>query len=98
MRKIVGRPSNYMNSIKYSASWNVVKSTIRRQRNYTCEVCGLSSTDLDVHHLTYYVNGHSILGNELNHTDKLKLVCRTCHKQIHDDYKNPFNPKNYGKQ
>lgn len=50
---------------------------------HRCRLCG-STVNLEVHHLTYYVNGRSIVGHEAEHMDKLITLCGECHAAQHN--------------
>lgn len=49
---------------------------------HRCQICG-SKVNLEVHHLTYYVDGHSIVGREAEYLDKLITLCGKCHAAQH---------------
>ena len=76
-----GRKSNYVKKSLSSEYWaEVRKKIIFRDR--CCQKCG-SKLFLEVHHKTYYVDKESIVGKELEHLDKLVLLCSKCHKKEH---------------
>jgi 5-methylcytosine-specific restriction endonuclease McrA len=75
-----GRKSTYALSLKNQNWQDVRKLIIARDRK--CQHCG-SVLFLEVHHKTYYENGVSIVGNELNHLNKLILLCAKCHQNEH---------------
>ncbi|MCT4034864.1 hypothetical protein HZQ14_15685 [Elizabethkingia anophelis] len=55
-------------------------------------------TEIEVHHITYYIAGQSIRGKELHNLKWLVTVCNKHHKEIHQDINHPFNPKNKQKR
>lgn len=59
-----------------SAQWKQLKQQRRLIANNKCERC-LSSSPLELHHITY-----KNLGNE--NIEDLALVCRRCHQHIHN--------------
>jgi 5-methylcytosine-specific restriction endonuclease McrA len=75
-----GRKSKYASSLN-SDYWKEVRQRVIA-RDRCCQKCG-SRLFLEVHHKTYEVNGISIKGNEINHLDKLVLLCAECHKKEH---------------
>lgn len=79
----VGRPTKYLSSLKNNPYWEQVKRAIRMRDGYTCTRCGKEG-GYEVHHLTYYKNGVSICGRELEHLECLTLLCRNCHRLVHD--------------
>jgi 5-methylcytosine-specific restriction endonuclease McrA len=80
-----GRKSNYALSLN-SEYWNEVKSIIRA-RDRKCVKCG-SILYLEVHHIRYYVNCVSIIGNEKKHLNELILLCSKCHELEHKNKNN----------
>lgn len=88
----VGRPSNYRKKLK-SDDWTVIKKKVRLRDDFKCRCCG-SMIRLETHHITYYVNGQSIVGNETEHLNWLITVCEDCHQRIHSDIRHKYNPKN----
>lgn len=77
-----GRPTKYRASLKNNPYWNEVKRQIRLRDNHRCRDCG-RDYNLEVHHITYYKNGVSIVGKELEHLDCLILLCEKCHHKAH---------------
>jgi len=94
--RIKGRPSAYMKSLQEDTNWNEAKIRTRNRDGHKCVICS-TKTNLDIHHLTYYVNGINIRGKELNYLHCLITVCASCHTDIHNDDGHPLNPKNYMK-
>jgi len=88
-----GRKSNYVKKNLNTDYWRLVRQKVIF-RDRSCRICG-SKLFLEVHHLTYFANGKSIVGNELQHLDKLVLLCAKCHKEVHNNKNHKFNPKNY---
>ncbi|MGV3695529.1 HNH endonuclease [Flavobacterium sp.] len=91
-----GRPTNYRKSLKSNPYWDEVKRRIRLRDNFKCIECG-SIIRLETHHITYYVGGISIVGNELEHLNWLVTLCETCHQKVHNNPNHRFNPKNKNK-
>lgn len=89
-----GRKSKYVNSLRSSGQWEEVKRRVRIRDNHQCVLCN-NLTELEVHHLTYYSAGMSIVGKEMEHLDKLVLLCGRCHQEVHNDTTHKLNPKNY---
>jgi len=52
---------------------------------------------LEVHHISYKVDGNNIVGNELEHLDWVVTLCEDCHTDAHFVPGHPFNPKNPNK-
>lgn len=76
-----GRKSSYMRKLS-SAEWQSVARRARMRDGHRCRLCG-SNINLEVHHTTYYVNGHSIVGYEEKYLDKLITLCSVCHARHH---------------
>lgn len=56
---------------------------VRIRDNHRCRRCG-KTYNLEVHHLAYKdEHGVSIVGHELEHLDKLILLCDVCHQKAH---------------
>ncbi|AWG26023.1 HNH endonuclease [Flavobacterium kingsejongi] len=91
-----GQPSNYRQSIKSNPYWDEVKKRIRLRDDFKCVECG-STIRLETHHISYYVNGQSIVGHELDHLNWLVTLCETCHDKSHSDENHKYNPKNSNK-
>lgn len=70
-----------------SSQWRKLAKRIRKRDNYTCQSCGITDTQLEVHHITY-----ERFTTELD-TDLITL-CRHCHQDVHNrlgyDYRNLF--------
>ena len=93
MAKIRGRKSNYLKKLNATPYWNEVRRLIRLRDRWNCRICG-KNTDLDVHHITYSVNGVSIVANEKDNLNWLILLCRDDHQAVHNDINHVLNPKN----
>lgn len=76
-----GRKSSYLRKL-CSPEWQSVARRVRMRDGHRCKLCG-SKVNLEVHHLTYYVNGRSIVGHEAEHLDKLITLCGNCHAAQH---------------
>ncbi|WP_196018106.1 HNH endonuclease [Alistipes senegalensis] len=78
----LGRRSNYVRGLQ-SPEWREVCRRVRLRDGHRCQLCGKTYT-LEVHHLTYYDDcGHSIVGHESEHLDKLITLCGDCHQKQH---------------
>lgn len=91
-----GRPSRYRKQLQADPSWEEVRYQIRCRDGHTCICCGKTHR-LEVHHISYFVAGKSIRGNEMNYLEWMALVCEDCHIQIHQSISHPLNPKNHSK-
>jgi 5-methylcytosine-specific restriction endonuclease McrA len=91
-----GRPTNYRKSLKANPYWDEVKGKVRLRDNFQCVECH-SMIRLETHHITYYVNGKSILGAELDHLCWLVTLCEDCHQKVHNNRNHRFNPSNKNK-
>lgn len=76
-----GRKSNYVRQLQ-TPYWQEVCRIVRLRDGHRCQRCGKDYT-LEVHHKTYYVDGHSIVGNERQHLDCLVTLCADCHSKVH---------------
>lgn len=70
-------PRNSYQSYIASNLWRQTRRLALHRDGYQCRVCR-SRRRLQVHHLTY-----KHLGNEANHLEDLKTLCRTCHRRAH---------------
>ena len=87
-----GRPSKYRKSLN-NPYWQKVKRKVRLRDGFKCVLCQ-TKTKLETHHITYKVDGKSIVGNELKHLKWLVTLCEECHTDQHFVPRQPFNPKN----
>jgi len=87
-----GRPSNYRKQLK-GDYWEEVKRQVRVRDGHKC-VCCYELIGLETHHITYYMDGISIVGKELDHLEWMALVCEECHTKIHRFINHKLNPKN----
>ena len=97
MAKIKGRPSKYRKSLQIDENWQEIRRKVKIRDEHKCRCCG-SKRGLDVHHITYYVNGKSIRGLELENMKWMITVCRDCHTIIHQLPNHELNPNNKMKQ
>ena len=77
-----GRKSNYAKSLN-NEYFKEVRRRVLLRDDFKCVNCG-SKLFLEVHHKTYYVNGKSIVGCELEYLKELVTLCENCHKKIHN--------------
>lgn len=61
--------------------------------NFSCKICD-SELFLEVHHITYYMNGESILGKEQDNLEWMVTLCATHHAMVHENIHHKWNPKN----
>lgn len=69
-----------------SSEWDDVRKIIIDRDGHHCMCCGRSEDEcgsLTVHH-----NSYEFLYHELDHSDCLISVCRTCHSSIHRNRSN----------
>lgn len=78
-----GRKSNYRRTLN-TEYWREVCRLVRVRDGHRCRRCG-KNYGLEIHHTTYYVNGQSIVGHELEHMDRLITLCEDCHQQEHSN-------------
>ena len=97
MAKIKGRPSKYRKSLQTDEVWKEAKRKVKIRDRHQCRICG-EKAGLEVHHITYFVNGETIRGKELENLKWLITVCRKDHEAIHKNPNHPLNPKNKFKQ
>lgn len=82
LKEELGRRSKYVKTL-VSEYWQEVARRVRIRDNHRCRRCG-KTYNLEVHHLTYKdEHGVSIVGRELEHLDKLILLCDVCHQKAH---------------
>lgn len=79
-----GRKSNYVLSYLQTDYWREVRMMVIA-RDRCCRRCG-SRLYLEVHHITYYYKGQSIVGREKEFLFCLVLLCSKCHEE---EDKNP---------
>lgn len=93
-----GRKSNYVKSLDNDYHKEVKRKALIRD-DFKCQNEECSSTIfLELHHITYWLNGQSIVGNELVNLQWVVIVCEDCHQKIHDDLGHKWNPKNWNKE
>lgn len=86
----------YQDSLLNNQYWENVKRIIKVRDNESCSCCG-SLTQLHVHHITYKINGKTIVGSELRYLNWLITVCEKCHLKIHKERNHLLNPKSFFK-
>jgi hypothetical protein len=95
-----GRKSDYVKSLDNDYHREVRRRVLVRD-GFRCRNNGCGSKlFLEAHHITYYINGQSIVGHELE-DDNLKWVvttCGRCHPAIHRTPDHIWNPKNKNKR
>jgi len=79
--KFKTKKKNYLES----DAWQNIRKKILNRDNNKCVVCGTSS-NLDIHHITY-----ERVGNE--DVDDLVTVCRKHHNEIHKKYGYDYDKK-----
>ena len=88
-----GRPSNYRKSLQNNEYWKKVVRKVRIRDGHQCVICK-AKIRLETHHITYYVDGKSILNNELKNLTWLVTLCEDHHQMVHNLPNHFFNPKN----
>lgn len=91
-----GRKSNYSKSLNNDYHKEVRRKTLLRDK-FKCKICD-SNLFLELHHITYYVDGKSIIGVELEFMQWVVMLCEECHQEAHDDEKHIYSPKNKNKK
>lgn len=97
MARIKGRPSKYRKSLQSDNDWQEVKRKVKIRDNHQCRICGCK-IGLEVHHITYWLNGKSIRGMELENLEWLITLCEGHHEWVHANPNHPLNPQNKSKQ
>ena len=92
-----GRPSNYRKTLQQNPHWEKVKRKTRIRDGFRCVLCD-STIRLETHHLTYKIDGRSIVGRELEYPEAVVTVCEDCHAEIHKNPQHKLNPRNHQKQ
>jgi len=95
MKKIIGRPSAYLKSLD-NEYWQEVRRHVLKRDHYHCVCCARVADD--VHHISYRVQGKSIVGKELNYLNWVVAVCRVCHDAIHNNATHIYNPDNLNRK
>lgn len=88
-----GRKSNYVKTLQNNDYWEKVKRKVRIRDGFACKVCG-STIKLETHHITYMINGQSIIGKELEHLQCIVTLCEKDHQAAHSDRNHIYNPSN----
>ena len=76
-----GRKSNYLKSLNNDYHREVRRRAFLRD-GFQCRDCH-TKLRLELHHLTYYINGESIVGKELDHMECVITLCENCHQKRH---------------
>jgi len=84
----------YQESLINNPYWENVKQIIKTRDKKKCAICG-NITQLQVHHITYKINGKSIVNSELNYLKWLITLCKKCHEDVHEDKSHSLNPRSY---
>lgn len=81
LQKKLGLRNKYRQGNLCSGNWH----KILKRANYTCELCGLSSTTNDTDGLVvHHLDGNGEYSKQKNNEiDNLLVVCRRCHKMFH---------------
>lgn len=96
LQKKKGRKSNYLKSLSNDYYKEVKRRCLIRD-NFKCKRCG-SEINLELHHITYYIDGICIIGKELDYLKWCVIVNEIIHQKIHNDITDIWNPKNKNKQ
>ncbi len=93
-----GRKSNYVKSLNNDNHREVKRRAMLRDgfqcREYGCN-CKIG---LELHHITYYLNGKSYIGQELENLQWVVILCGTHHQNVHNTISHKWNPNNRNKQ
>ena len=57
--------------------WSRIRSFVIERDRRTCQVCGETAEDIQIHHIVWRCHNGS------DHPKNLMVVCEHCHKQIH---------------
>lgn len=91
-----GRKSNYRKDLESNETWPIARRKVLVRDSHSCRCCS-SRIRLEVHHIAYYIDGKTIMKNELNFLTWLITVCEDCHDKIHANPNHVLNPKNKNK-
>ncbi len=91
-----GRKSNYLKSLNNPYQRTARERCLVRDR-FQCRCCG-EKIRLEWHHITYYVDGKSILGRELDYLHWTVILCEDCHEEVHNNKAHKWNPHNPNKE
>ena len=91
-----GRKSNYVKSLDNDYHREVKRKALIRD-GFKCKICQ-STLFLELHHISYYVNGVNIIGKELEYLEWVVILCGKCHPEVHNNLTHKWNPKNWNKE
>tara|TARA_R110002167_G_scaffold81296_6_gene222722 strand:+ start:8526 stop:8804 length:279 start_codon:yes stop_codon:yes gene_type:complete len=83
-------------TLKNNPYWETVKRKVKIRDGFKCVLCNVTAP-LEIHHITYYVDGKNIIGNELDYLEWMVTLCEGCHTDQHFIPNTPFNPRNPNK-
>lgn len=93
-----GRKSNYVKSLN-NDNHKEVKIRALLRDNFQCRENGCScKIGLELHHITYFLNGENYIGKELENLQWVVIVCANHHQKIHNNISHKWNPKNFNKK
>ncbi|WP_185145238.1 HNH endonuclease [Apibacter muscae] len=95
-KKIKGRPSNYRKGLQNDDKWQEVRRKIKIRDKHKCRICG-NKLELEVHHITYCIDGESTRGIEIFNLEWLITLCHSCHHFVHQNKNHKLNPNNPNK-
>jgi 5-methylcytosine-specific restriction endonuclease McrA len=72
-----------LQSLYNSNLWKKITQTVRKERGHLCERCGMLGEI--VHHIEPLTEENMHDYKIAYGLDNLMLVCRKCHKEIHDE-------------
>jgi DNA-directed RNA polymerase subunit RPC12/RpoP len=72
---------NEVKRIRRSLEFKEWKKEILKERNYTCERCGVRGQKLHIHHLEMVC----VAPEKIMEKDNVIVVCIKCHKKIHKE-------------
>ncbi len=91
-----GRKSDYVKSLNNDNHREVKRRALLRDK-FSCKVCS-SKIKLELHHITYKLNGTDYIGKELENLEWVVILCETHHQEVHNKTDHIWNPRNFKKQ
>lgn len=83
----MSKDKNY-NILINSTRWRTLAKEVKTSANWQCDMCGLVTTRLAVHHIKPVESGSTFAEMEALCYDKnnLQVLCYQCHKEMHARY------------
>ena len=93
-----GRKSNYVKSLDNDYHREVRRKVMIRD-GFQCRFPGCNCRiNLELHHITYFVDVVNIVGKELDYLEWMVMLCEGHHEDVHKDINHIWNPKNRNKR